>query len=340
MQNEAGTRDVIDPWGGSYYVERLTADLASRAWEHIQEVETIGGMSKAIEMGLPKARIEKAAAEAQARIDSGRQSVIGVNKYRLADEAEVDILKVDNSAVRASQIEKLKNLKADRDETRAQSGARCAVEIGQVGEGNLLDLAVKAARAHATVGEISAALEKVWGRHQATIISSGGVYAHEMEGTDTVPRVRRLAETFERLTGERPRILVAKLGQDGHDRGQKVIASAFSDLGFDVVIGPLFATPEEAAEQAIKNKVHIVGVSSLAAGHLTLVPELKRELEKRGSADIMLVVGGTIPAGDHAALEAAGVEGIFPPGTNIADAAESLVRKLAKRMGRVLDNVS
>jgi methylmalonyl-CoA mutase len=242
--------------------------------------------------------------------------------------------------VRASQIDKLKRLKADRDQKALGSALDALSKSAQSGEGNLLDLALKAARAKATVGEISAALEKVWGRHQAEIRSAGGAYAHEMEGTDTVPRVKRLAETFETLTGRRPRILVAKVGQDGHDRGQKVIASAFSDLGFEVVIGPLFATPEEAAEQAIKEDVHIVGVSSLAAGHLTLVPALKRELEKRGAADIMLVAGGTIPAGDHAALEAAGIEGIFGPGTNIADAAESLVRKLAKRMGRVLDNVS
>ncbi|MFZ1990238.1 MAG: methylmalonyl-CoA mutase [Alphaproteobacteria bacterium] len=339
LQNEAGTRDIIDPWGGSYYVERLTADLAQRAWTHIREVETIGGMSKAIELGLPKSRIERAAAETQARIDSGRQSVIGVNKYRLTDEAEVDVLKVDNSAVRASQIEKLKRLKADRDEKVLKAALKALSQSAKAGQGNLLDLALKAARAKATVGEISAALEKVWGRHQAEIISSGGVYANEMEGTDTVPRVKRLAETFERLTGRRPRMLVAKLGQDGHDRGQKVIASAMSDLGFDVVVGPLFATPEEAADQAIRNKVHIVGVSSLAAGHLTLVPALKQALEKRKGGDIMLVVGGTIPASDHAALEAAGVEGIFGPGTNIADSAEILVRKLAKRLGQVLDNV-
>ena len=249
-------------------------------------------------------------------------------------------MKVDNSAVRASQIEKLKRLKADRDKAALKSALDALSKSAKTGEGNLLDLALKAARAKATVGEISAALEKVWGRHQAEIISSGGIYANEMEGTDTVLRVKRLAETFERLTGRRPRILVAKVGQDGHDRGQKVIASAMSDLGFEVVVGPLFATPEEAAEQAVKNKVHIVGVSSLAAGHLALVPALKHELEKRGAADIMLVVGGTIPAGDYAALEAVGVEGIFGPGTNIADSAEILVRKLAKRAGQVLDNVS
>ena len=338
LQNETGTKKMIDPWGGSHFVERLTADLARRAFAHIVEIEAMGGMAAAINAGLPKQRIEGAAARTQARIDSGRQSVIGVNKYRLDEEAHVDVLKVDNSAVRAAQIEKLKELRSRRDQRTVESALDALTQCAANGTGNLLDLSLRAARAHATVGEISAALETVWGRHEAKIQTISGIYAREMEGMDTVPRVKRLAETFARLE-RTPRILVAKLGQDGHDRGQKVIASAFADLGFEVEIGPLFATPAEAAEEAIEKAVHIVGISSLAAAHLTLVPQLKAELAKRGRADIMVVVGGTIPDGDRTELLDAGVDAIFGPGTNIGEAAESLVRALAKKHGRVLDNI-
>jgi methylmalonyl-CoA mutase len=333
LQQESGTTRIIDPWGGSFYVERLTADLAAKAWGHIQEVERLGGMAKAIEAGVPKLRIEEAAARTQARIDAGVQAVIGVNKFRPADEAPIDVLKVDNSAVRTLQIDKLRRLKAERDEA-AVAAALEALSRAAAGEGNLLALAVDAARAKATVGEISGALEKVWGRHRAEIKAISGVYKREVGAmSDAVERVRRAVEEFERHDGRRPRILVAKMGQDGHDRGQKVIASAFADLGFDVDIGPLFATPSEAARQAIENDVHIVGVSSLAAGHLTLVPELKRELEKYGRGDIVIVVGGVVPPQDFEALYAAGASAIFPPGTVIAEAAEKLVAELNGRLG-------
>ena len=333
LQQESGTTRIIDPWGGSYYVERLTADLARKAWAHIEEVERLGGMAKAIEAGIPKLRIEEAAAKTQARIDSGQQTVIGVNKYRLADEAEIDVLKVDNSAVRAQQIAKLKRLRSERDEA-ATTRALEALTNGTKAGGNLLALAIDAARAKATVGEISGALEKVFGRHRAEIRSISGVYKREAGlGADAINRVQSMVEAFEENEGRRPRILVAKVGQDGHDRGQKVIASAFADLGFDVDIGPLFATPEEAARQAIENDVHIVGISSLAAGHLTLVPELKHALEEHGRPDIMIVVGGVIPPQDFAALKESGASAIFPPGTVIAEAAGSLLEELNRRLG-------
>jgi methylmalonyl-CoA mutase len=333
LQQESGTTRIIDPWGGSYYVERLTADLATKAWGHIEEVERLGGMAKAIEAGIPKLRIEEAAAKTQARIDSGQQTVIGVNKYRLADEPPIDVLKVDNSAVRAQQIAKLKRLRGERDEADTSRGLEALTNGAKAG-GNLLELAIDAARAKATVGEISSALEKVFGRHRAEIRSISGVYKREAGvGADAINRVQSMVEAFEENEGRRPRILVAKVGQDGHDRGQKVIASAFADLGFDVDIGPLFATPEEAARQAVENDVHIVGISSLAAGHLTLVPELKHALEEQGRPDIMIVVGGVIPQQDFAALRENGASAIFPPGTVIAEAAGSLLEELNRRLG-------
>ena len=334
LQQEAGTCRVIDPWGGSYYVERLTHDLAARAWAHIEEVEAMGGMAKAIEAGLPKLKIEEAAARTQARIDSGRQTVVGVNRWQSAEEAEIDILKVDNSAVRARQIEKLEALRAERDDASVQAALAALSDCAKTGDGNLLALAVEAARAKATVGEISGALEAEWGRHQAEIQSISGVYRQEVGQMDeNVRRVQRMVEAFEKNEGRRPRILVAKMGQDGHDRGQKVIASAFADLGFDVDIGPLFATPSEAARQAVENDVHVIGVSSLAAGHLTLVPELRTALEEMGRGDIMIVVGGVIPPQDFDALKQAGAAAIFPPGTVISEAAVSLIDDLNERLG-------
>ncbi|MDK9698142.1 MAG: methylmalonyl-CoA mutase [Siculibacillus sp.] len=333
LQQESGTCATIDPWGGSAYVERLTAELAEKALAHIREVEELGGMAKAIEAGIPKLRIEEAAAKTQARIDSGAQTVVGVNKYKPTTEQAIDVLKVDNSAVRAAQIEKLKRLRAERDEAACQEALEALTTQATAG-GNLLDLAIKAARAKATVGEISFALEKVFGRHKAEIRSIQGVYKREVSRmSDAVEKVQKLVSEFEANDGRRPRILVAKMGQDGHDRGQKVIASAFADLGFDVDIGPLFATPEEAARQAVENDVHIVGVSSLAAGHLTLVPALKRALEAEGRGDIMIVVGGVIPPQDFQALIDFGASAIFPPGTVIAEAAVKLIADLNARLG-------
>ena len=333
LQQESGTTRIIDPWGGSFYVERLTAELARKAWGHIQEVEELGGMAKAIEAGIPKLRIEEAAAKTQARIDSGAQAVIGVNAYRPDDERAIDVLKVDNSAVRHLQLDKLRRLKAERDERAVAEALAALTRSAGEGNGNLLALAIDAARAKATVGEISSALEQVFGRHRAEIRAISGVYRREAGMADAVERVQRLMQQFEADEGRRPRILVAKVGQDGHDRGQKVIASAFADLGFDVDIGPLFATPAEAARQAIENDVHIIGVSSLAAGHLTLVPELHAELAAQGRPDIMIVVGGVVPPQDYDALHKAGAEAIFPPGTVIAEAAQALIGKLNQRLG-------
>ena len=333
LQQEAGATRIVDPWGGSYYVERLTYELAKKAWGHIEEVESLGGMAEAIEAGIPKLRIEEAAAKTQARIDSGHQSVIGVNKYQPTDEAPIDVLKVDNSAVRAKQLDKLARLKAERDPAALKEALDALTRAADRGNGNLLALAIDAARAKATVGEISAALEKVFGRHRAEIKAITGVYKREVGMTGAVERVRQLVEKFESAEGRRPRLLVAKIGQDGHDRGQKVIASAFADLGFDVDIGPLFATPSEAARQAVENDVHILGVSSLAAAHLTLVPELKKELAAQGRDDIMIVVGGVVPPQDYETLKKAGAEAIFPPGTVIADAAEKLLQSLNRRLG-------
>ncbi len=334
LQLESGTSRVVDPWGGSHFLERLTYDLAEKAWGHIEEVESLGGMAKAIEAGIPKLRIEEAAAKTQARIDSGNQIVVGVNRFKPQTENEIDILKVDNSAVRTLQIDKLKALRAERDKKKLEGALTALTNAAGTGSGNLLALAIDAARAKATVGEISGALEKVWGRHRAETRAISGVYRREVGAmADALQRVQRLVEAFEAEEGRRPRILVAKVGQDGHDRGQKVIASAFADLGFDVDIGPLFATPGEAARQAVENDVHIIGVSSLAAGHLTLVPEIKGALEKEGRGDIMVVVGGVVPPQDYEALKKAGAEAIFPPGTVIAEAAEDLLRKLSARLG-------
>ena len=342
LQQESGTTRPIDPWGGSAYVERLTHDLARRAWGHIQEVEAAGGMAKAIDEGLPKLRIEEAAARTQARIDSGRQPVIGVNKYRPEADEPIEVLKVDNAAVRAQQIEKLRRLRAERDEEKvraaldALTAAAAAIQDGTRGPGleqNLLALSIDAARAKATVGEISEALEKVFGRHQAQIRTISGVYREEAGAMSNIERARAATAEFEKAEGRRPRILVAKMGQDGHDRGQKVIASGFADLGFDVDVGPLFQTPAEVARQAVEADVHIVGVNSLAAGHLTLVPALREELAALGRDDIMIVVGGVIPPGDFEALRAAGASAIFPPGTVLADAALDLLKELSARLG-------
>ena len=337
LQQEAGATRIVDPWGGSYYVERLTYELAKKSWSHIEEVESLGGMAKAIEAGIPKLRIGEAAAKTQARIDSGAQAVIGVNKYPPVEDAAIEVLKIDNSAVRAHQIEKLNKLKAERDPAALKEALDAFTRAADRGNGNLLGLAIDAARAKATVGEISAAMEQVFGRHVASIKAITGVYKREVgkgdKMTGAVERVREQVEAFEAAEGRRPRILVAKIGQDGHDRGQKVIASAFADLGFDVDIGPLFATPAEAARQAVENDVHILGVSSLAAAHLTLVPELKKELAAQGRDDIMIVVGGVVPSQDYDALKKAGCEAIFPPGTVIAEAAEKLLKTLNKRLG-------
>ncbi len=333
LQQEAGATRIVDPWGGSYYVEKLTYELARKAWGHIEEVEALGGMTKAIEAGIPKLRIEEAAAKTQARIDAGVQSVIGVNKYQPTEEAPIDVLRVDNSVVRQLQIDKLQRLKAERDRAVLQATLDALTRAADSGNGNLLALAVDAARAKATVGEISMALEKVFGRHRAEIKAITGVYKREVGMTGAVERVRVAIEAFEAAEGRRPRLLVAKIGQDGHDRGQKVIASAFADLGFDVDIGPLFATPQEAARQAVENDVHILGVSSLAAAHLTLVPELKKELAAQGRDDIMIVVGGVVPPQDYDALMKGGCEAIFPPGTVISEAAEKLLKTLHHRLG-------
>jgi len=330
---ESGTTRAIDPWGGSYYVERLTNDLAERAWKHIEEIESLGGMAKAIEKGVPKLRIEEAAARTQARIDSGEQPVIGVNCFPPDVERELNVLKVSASEVRGLQIEKLKRLRAERDEAATQA-ALDALTAGAAGEENLLDLCVKAARAKATVGEISLAMEKVFGRHVAQTKSIQGVYlAASGKARDANDRVIAMTRAFEENDGRRPRILVAKMGQDGHDRGQKIVASAFSDLGFDVEIGPLFATPEEVAALAAEKKAHIVGVSTLTAGHMALAPALKKALTQIGLGDTLLTLGGVIPEQDFQPLRDMGVDEIFPPGTVIADAAMKLLENLNQRLG-------
>jgi len=329
LQQESGTTKVIDPWGGSYFVERLTRDLADRALQHIEEIEQMGGMAAAIEAGIPKMRIEEAAARTQARIDSGRQVVVGVNKYRPEHEEPVDVLRIDNAEVKAAQIAKLERLKAERDSEQVEKALAALTKSADTGDGNLLALAIDAGRAKATVGEISLALEMAYGRHKAEIRSISGVYSSEVgDQTEPVNSVRDLVEQFAVQEGRRPRILIAKMGQDGHDRGQKVIATAFADLGFDVDIGPLFSTPAEAARQAVENDAHIVGASSLAAGHLTLIPELRDALAAEGREDIMIVVGGVIPPQDFDALKEAGAAAIFPPGTVIAEAATELLENL------------
>jgi methylmalonyl-CoA mutase len=338
LQQETDTCNVADPWGGSYYVERLTHDLARRAWQHLCEVEELGGMTRAIQAGIPKLRIEEAAARTQARIDSGRQTIVGLNKYRPATAERIDVLKVDNTAVREAQIASLKQLRAERDQARVEAALKGLTEAARTGTGNLLERAIEAARAQATVGEISLALEKVFGRYKAPVRVVRGVYAAEVDGGQTLTKeVRRLVEQFEQAEGRRPRLLVAKMGQDGHDRGQKVIATAFADLGFDVDIGPLFQTPAETARQAVENDVHIVGVSSLAGGHLTLVPQLRAELARLGREDILIVAGGVIPPQDYPALFEAGAAAVFGPGTVISEAAAGLVRALADRLDLSLE---
>ncbi|MFC8931312.1 methylmalonyl-CoA mutase [Rhodococcus sp. NPDC057135] len=337
LQQESGTVRPIDPWGGSYYVEWLTNELANRARKHIEEVEEAGGMAQAINEGIPKLRIEEAAARTQARIDSGRQPLVGVNKY-VPDEVDtIEVLKVENSKVRKEQLEKLVRLRAERDPVAVEAAladlTRAAASTEGGMENNLLALAVVAARAMATVGEISDALEKVYGRHQAEIRTISGVYRDEAGSVSNISKAMELVEKFAEDEGRRPRILVAKMGQDGHDRGQKVISTAFADIGFDVDVGPLFQTPEEVANQAADNDVHVVGVSSLAAGHLTLVPALREALAAAGRPDIMIVVGGVIPPGDFDELYEAGAAAIFPPGTVIADAASGLLEKLSAQLG-------
>lgn len=341
LQQESGTTRPIDPWAGSYYVEWLTYQLAEKARAHIAEIAEHGGMAQAIDAGIPKLRIEEAAARTQARIDSGQQTVIGVNRYQVDEDHEIEVLKVENSRVRAEQIAKLERLRSQRDDAATQAAlaelTRAAAASGPAGEdglgNNLLALAINAARAKATVGEISDALEKVYGRHQAEIRTIAGVYRDEVGMASNVSSATELVEKFAEADGRRPRILVAKMGQDGHDRGQKVIATAFADIGFDVDVGSLFSTPEEVARQAADNDVHVVGVSSLAAGHLTLVPALRDALAEVGRPDIMVVVGGVIPPGDFDELYEAGATAIFPPGTVIADAAIGLLNKLAERLG-------
>jgi methylmalonyl-CoA mutase len=331
LQQESGTTRVIDPWGGSAFVEKLTYDLARKAWGHISEVEQAGGMAKAIDAGIPKLRIEEAAARTQARIDSGRQPVIGVNKYQVTgdvDDAVIEVRKVDNAGVRTQQLEKLRRLRSERDPAATEDALRRLTE-GAGNGGNLLALAIDAARAKATVGEISDALEKLWGRHSGQIRTISGVYREEVGKSQNVEKARSLVEEFATEEGRRPRILVAKMGQDGHDRGQKVIATGFADLGFDVDVGPLFSTPAEVARQAIEADVHVVGVSSLAAGHLSLVPALRHELAELGREDIMVVVGGVIPPQDYPALREAGAAAIFGPGTVLADAAIDLLGQLS-----------
>ena len=332
LQEETNIVRPADPWAGSYYVEALTDALINRAWDHIEEVENLGGMAKAIETGLPKMRIEEASARRQAKIDSGNERIIGLNTYRLDVEEAMETLEVDNTAVRKAQVERLERLKRDRDETRVQQALNAITLCAETREGNLLALSIEAARARASLGEISDAMEKVFGRHKAVIRSISGIYSAEYSESDAVKRVRELADEFEAAEGRRPRLMVAKIGQDGHDRGAKVISTAFADLGFDVDIGPLFQTPEETARQAVENDVHVVGFSSLAGGHKTLLPELVKELEKLGRPDIMVVIGGVIPAPDYEYLKNAGAAAIFGPGTVIPVAAEKILMELQTRL--------
>ncbi len=328
IQKETKITKTVDPWAGSYYVEQLTDDIANKAWTLIQEVEELGGMTKAIEQGIPKMRIEEAAAIKQARIDSGQDTIIGVNRYQLKEEDPLHILEVDNNAVRESQIKRLTQLKADRNTDKVKKTLKDLSDCAKLGDGNLLDLAVQAARERATLGEISDALETVFGRYRATINSITGVYSREIKEDKTFKKAIELADKFAELEGRRPRIMVAKMGQDGHDRGAKVVATSFADLGFDVDIGPLFQTPKEAAKQAVENDVHILGVSSLAAGHKTLVPQVLEELKKYGREDIMVIAGGVIPPQDYQFLFDVGVIGVFGPGTKIAKAAIDILEIL------------
>jgi methylmalonyl-CoA mutase len=328
LQHETGVCNVVDPWGGSYFVEALTHQLLHQAWGHIEEVESLGGMAKAIETGLPKMRIEEAAARRQALIDSGQETIVGVNHYRLEQEDAMEILEVDNTAVRESQVKRLDKLRTDRDESRVRQVLGAITRCAETREGNLLALAVEAARVRASLGEISSAMEKVFGRHRAVIRSISGVYSSAFGEGEAVKDVQKLADEFERKEGRRPRILVAKLGQDGHDRGAKVIATAFADLGFDVDVGPLFQTPDEVARQAVENDVHLVGMSSLAGGHKTLLPQLISALKALGRDDIGVVVGGVIPAQDYEYLRQQGAFAIFGPGTVVPVAAEKILREL------------
>jgi methylmalonyl-CoA mutase len=333
LQEETGITKVIDPWAGSYYVESLTNSLIERAWEHIEEIESLGGMAKAIETGLPKMRIEEAAARRQAQIDSGKETIIGVNKYKLDKEDPLDILDIDNTAVRAKQIARLNELKENRDNEKVEAALAELSLAAETGNGNLLEFAVKAARARATLGEISDAIEKAAGRHKAIIRSISGVYSAAFTNEEEIAEVQQLTEEFLENEGRRPRILIAKMGQDGHDRGAKVISTAFADLGFDVDIGPLFQTPEETAIQAVENDVHAIGISSLAAGHKTLLPMLVQELKKLGREDIVVIVGGVIPAQDYQFLYENGASAIFGPGTVIPVAAQKVLRAIYERLG-------
>jgi methylmalonyl-CoA mutase len=333
LQEESGITNVIDPWAGSYYVESLTNALINRAWDHIEEIERLGGMAKAIETGLPKMRIEEAAARRQAKIDSGKETIIGVNKYRLEKEEPIDILDIDNTAVRLKQIEKLNQLKASRDDQKVAEALAAITKAAETGERNLLELAVQAARVRATLGEISDAIEQVANRHKAVIRSISGVYSSAFSNEEEIVEVKQMADGFLENEGRRPRILIAKMGQDGHDRGAKVIATAFADLGFDVDMGPLFQTPEETALQAVENDVHVIGMSSLAAGHKTLLPQLIEELRKLGREDILVVVGGVIPAQDYSFLYEHGAAAIFGPGTIIPVAAQKVIKEIYRQLG-------
>lgn len=333
LQEETGITDVIDPWGGSYYVESLTNELIQKAWQHIEEIESLGGMAKAIETGLPKMRIEEAAARRQAQIDSRKETIVGVNKYRLEKEDPIDILDIDNTAVRLKQLDKLEKLKNTRDSEKAAAALEALAKAADTGEGNLLDLAVKAARARATLGEISFAIEKSARRHKAVIRSISGVYSSAFTNEEEIAEVKSLTDGFLENEGRRPRILIAKMGQDGHDRGAKVIATAFADLGFDVDIGPLFQTPAETALQAVENDVHVIGMSSLAAGHKTLLPQLVEELKKLGREDILVIIGGVIPAQDYQYLYDNGASAIFGPGTVIPAAAQKVVQEIYRKLG-------
>lgn len=333
LQEETGITKVIDPWAGSYYVESLTRELMERAWEHIEEIEELGGMTKAIETGLPKMKIEEAAARRQAMIDSGEEAIIGVNRYRLDHEDPIDTLDIDNTAVRLKQVERIRQLKETRDDGVVQKALHDLFETAASGNGNLLDRAVAAARARATLGEISDAVERACGRHKATIRSISGVYSSNFSNEQEIFEVQGMAEEFLENEGRRPRILIAKMGQDGHDRGAKVIATAFADLGFDVDIGPLFQTPEETALQAVENDVHVVGFSSLAAGHKTLLPELVKELKALGREDILVVIGGVIPAKDYEFLLSNGASAVFGPGTIIPVAAQKVIKEIYRVLG-------
>ena len=330
LQEETQICRTVDPWAGSYYVESLTHHIAHRAWKLIQEIEDLGGMAKAIETGLPKLRIEEAAARKQARIDANKDIIVGVNKYRLEKEEPIEVLEVDNTAVREAQIRRLNELKASRDSEAVKKALGAITKACTTGEGNLLELAVEAAKARATLGEISYACEKVFGRYEAVIKSVSGVYSLESKDDDNFRKACEMADEFARLEGRRPRIMIAKMGQDGHDRGAKVVATGYADIGFDVDIGPLFQTPEEAARQAVENDVHILGVSSLAAGHKTLVPQVIEELKKLGRDDILVIVGGVIPPQDYEFLYEAGVAAIFGPGTVVSEAAIKILEILIK----------